>query len=104
MCDCSTRALEKRTACALVILYCLSFLIISSPPKLMATIPLGLPVSLSVWKNSKNENPSPLAIADAGNNSPRYLAFWVTLPGSKVRRTGSKAVGFTPVYSQQASK
>ncbi len=70
----------------------------------MAMIPFGFPVSLSVWKNSKNENPSPLAIADDGNNSPRYLAFWVARPGSKVRRTGSSTMGSTPASSQQASK
>ena len=45
------------------------------PSRSMATIPLGLPVFLSIWKNCKNDNPSELAMTDAGNNSPMYLAF-----------------------------
>ena len=48
---------------------------------------------MSVWKKSRNDSPSLSAMIDAGNSSPKYLAFCVTLPGSKVRRTGSRASG-----------
>ena len=44
------------------------------------------------------------AMIEAGKNSPMYFAFCAALPASKVKSTGSRAVGSTPASSQQASK
>ena len=65
---------------------------------------LSLPVSLSVWKNSRKDMPSAVAPIDAGSNSPRYLASERPDPRQKRSRTGSSNSGATPASSQQASK
>src|SRR5438067_1065924 len=52
----------------------------SASRRFKPTIPFGLPVSLSVWKNSKNTLPLAPSGIWAGKNSPRYLRFCAALP------------------------
>ena len=44
------------------------------------------PVSRFDWKKSTNDIPSTVVPSEAGNSSPRYLAFWAALPASKLQQ------------------